>query len=97
VTRLLYSEELYQLLHRVSCNLLVLHDSCEVHAQGWSWVGSDMSPLFQELCGSAFHARLIDIGEHQIDGSPASLSAAGRERYLEFRARYLAETRGVSA
>jgi len=97
VTRLPYSEDLYQLLHRVSIGKVVLHDACEVHAQGWAWVGADMSVPFQDLCGAAFHARLIVLGMHQVDGSPASLSSTGWERYLEFRERHLSEVRGIPA
>jgi hypothetical protein len=97
MTRLPYSEELYQLLYRVSQNLLVLHDACEVYPQGWSWVDSAMSSAFQELCDAAFHARLIKLGMHQLDGSPASLSLEGWKRYVECRDRHLSEVRGVGA
>lgn len=95
MTRLVCSEELYQLLHRVGQNLVVLHDTCEPHAPGWSWRESDMSVPFQQLCTDAHHARLIDLGMHQPWGSPASLSSAGWDRLAELKERHLTEVRGV--
>jgi hypothetical protein len=97
VTRLAYSEELYQLLYRVADHLVVLHNSCEPHAPGWSWHQSDMSPPLQELCHDAHRAGLIDLGVHQPWGSPAFLSPTGVERLEELYRRHMSEVRGVTA
>lgn len=97
MTRLPYSEDLYQLLHRVNDHLVVLHDECEVHIPGWSWHRSDMSPLFQELCEDAYRARLVDIGVHQPWGSPAFLSPTGVERLEELYRRHISALGGVTA
>jgi hypothetical protein len=97
VTRLPYSEDLYQLLHRVAEHLVVLHDECEVHAPGWSWTQSDMSEPFQQLCTDARHAGLIDLGYHQPWGSPAFLSPSGVERLEELYRRHMSENGGVVA
>lgn len=96
MTRLSH-EDLYQLLHRVHSGRVVFHTCGEVHACGWSWVQSDMSADFQDLCNSAYHARLIQLGIRQFDGSPASLSPAGLARLEELRVRHLIDARGVSA
>jgi len=95
--RLPYSEDLYQLLHRVADHLVVLHDSCEPHAPGWSWTQSDMSEPFRELCENAYRARLIDLGYHQPWGSPAFLSASGVERLEELYLRHMSENGGAVA
>lgn len=91
------AEDLYQLLRRVSSGLVVLHDACEAHAPGWSWLQSDMSLSFQELCATARRDHLIDLGRHQPWGSPASLSPEGSLRLAELRQWHLNEVRGVSA
>ncbi len=97
VTRLPYSEDLYQLLRRVNEGFVTHHDSAEVHAPGWSWKQSDMSAQTQDLCSQAFHARLIELGTHQPWGSPAFLSPSGVERLEELYRRHIAEVRGVPA
>jgi hypothetical protein len=97
MTRLPYSEDLYQLLHRVADHLVVLHSECEVHVPGWSWKQSDMSEQFQELCTDARHAGLIDLGLHQPWGSPAFLTQSGVERLEELYRRHMSEVRGVTA
>jgi hypothetical protein len=90
MTRLSYSEELYQLLHRVHGGLVVMHFSTDP-TPGWSWVDSHMSEKFQELCACSFHARLIDLGMHQPWGSPAFLSPSGMERLEELHRRHICE------
>lgn len=97
MTRLQYSEDLYQLLHRVNDQLVVRHDACEPHPQGWSWNQSHMSQSFQDLCEDAYRARLIDLGVHQPWGSPAFLSPSGVERLEELYRRHISEMRGVTA
>jgi hypothetical protein len=96
VTRLPASEELYQLLHRLNDQLVVLHDSTEP-TPGWSWTNSHMSQSCQELCEDAYRARLVDLGVHQPWGSPAFLSPSGVERLDELYRRHVAELRGVAS
>jgi hypothetical protein len=95
MTRLAYSEDLYQLLRRVAEGLVAHHDECEPHAPGFSWQAADMSLPIQELCGQANHARLLHIGLHHPWGSAVSLTPAGLERMEELRDRHNAEVRGV--
>lgn len=96
MTRLAYSEDLYQLLHRVNDGLVVMHFSTEP-TPGWSWLNSHMSLSCQELCAEAFHARLIELGMHQQWGSPAFLSPSGVERLADLYRRHMSEMRGVTA
>lgn len=91
MSRLPYSEELYRLLRRVNDQVIVRHGCCDVHGPGFAFRAADMTPSFQDLCIEAFHARLLDVC-----GSEVSLSAAGKERLLEFQSRHNAEVRGVA-
>jgi hypothetical protein len=90
------SEDLYQLLSRVARNILVFHGLTEVHAPGWSWVSSDMSPEFQGLCDEALREHLIELGRHHYDGFPASLSPEGSLRLAELRQWHLQHAGGVA-
>lgn len=96
MTRLPFSEELYQLLRRVNEGFVFHHDLAETHAPGWSWQASDMSLSFQELCAEANHARLLHIGLHNPWGSAVSLTGDGETRLKELRDRHNAEARGVA-
>jgi hypothetical protein len=91
-----YSEDLFQLLSRVSGGFVVWHDEAEVHAPGFSWQQSDMSVAFQELCTDALHARLVCLGHHEPWGSAVSLSDTGVARLAEWREQRSAGLRGVA-
>lgn len=96
MTRLAYSEDLYVLLFKVGRNIVLLHDECEVHAPGFSWVGSDMSPQVQETLNDFRHAGLLEVGRHEPWGAAVTLSHDGLVRLDEWRAQRLAGVRGVA-
>lgn len=89
MTRLLYTEELFQVLSRVDGGFIVWHDAAEAHLPGFSWQQSDMSVPFQECCTDALHAGLICLGHHEPWGSAVSLSDTGVARLAEWRAQRL--------
>lgn len=94
--RLQYSEDLYFLLLKVGRHIILFHDSCETHAPGFSWVGSDMSPDVQEDLRDLRHAGLIQVGHHEPWGAAVSLSDTGLVRLADWRERYLASVRVAS-
>lgn len=96
MTRLPFSEELYQLLRRVNEGFVVWHNSCDVHAPGFAWVATDMSEAYREQCGQAYHARLVDIGVHHDGASAVSLTDTGEDRLRELQARHNAVGGGVA-
>lgn len=96
MTRLAYSEELFQVLSKVSGGYVMWHDGAEVHAPGFSWLQSDMSWQFQELCTDVLHAGLIMLGHHEPWGSAVSLSDTGVIRLAEWREQRLAGVRSVA-
>lgn len=96
MTRLCYTEDLYQLLSRIGNGFVMWHDGTEVHCPGFSWQQSDMSWPIQELCSDALHAQLISLGHHEPWGSAVSLSASGSERLAEWREQRAAGLRVAS-
>lgn len=96
MTRLLYTEDLYFLLLKVGQHIVLFHDLCEVHAPGFSWIGSDMSADVQQSFSDFRHAGLIEVGHHEPWGSAVSLSDTGIERLAQWREQRLLGLRGVA-
>ena len=80
-------ETLYQLLHRVRDAHVVWHNCCDIHAQGFAWIGSDMSESFRDLCERARYAGLVQVGLHHAGASAVSLTGAGEARLMELASR----------
>lgn len=92
----LQSEDLSVLLRKVNEGHIIWHDCTDVHAPGFAWIGADMSEEYRELCGQAYHARLIDIGSHHAGASAVSLTVAGVERLAQLQSRHNETVRGVA-
>lgn len=96
MTSLDYTEARYVLLAKVDRQIVLLHDSCEAHPQGFSWDGAEMSQDIQDVLEAFRHAGLIEIGRHWPWGSAVSLSDAGITCLAQWRAQRMAGSRGVA-
>lgn len=96
MTRLLYTEDLYFLLLKVTRQVVVFHDSTETHVQGFSFVGADMTEWAQDSFRDLRHAGLIEVGHHEPWGSAVTLSPTGVERLAQWREQRSAGLRGVA-
>ena len=96
MTLLKYSEDRYFLLLKVTRQVVVFHDACEAHVQGFSFVGADMTEWAQESLKDFRHAGLIEVGHHEPWGSAVSLSDTGIARLAEWRAQRMAGLRGAA-
>lgn len=94
--RLLYTEDLYFLLLKVTRQVVVFHDATEPCAQGFSFVGAHMTEWAQESFRDLRHAGLIEVGHHEPWGSAVSLSDTGIARLAEWREQRALGLRQVS-